>query len=155
MVKSLFRIVVVIAVDAYNPHTIRASRAFAGHAWSGETQLQVTLNGDGVPVQVFSSALTAITRAVTPAATPAIITILSNLLINGLDEPAPAALCGGAGGAIVASSGFPSWTSSGVSAVSTSVVPVLANTSNFSPANVTAYTAPPFPGRIRAPPAST
>src|SRR5260370_36224559 len=95
MVKSLFRIVVVIAVDAYNPHTIRASRAFAGHAWSGETQLQLTLNGEGVPVQVFSSALTAITRAVTPAATPAIITILSNLLINGLDEPSPAALCGG------------------------------------------------------------
>src|SRR5260370_34070529 len=131
MVKSLFRIVVVIAVDAYNPHSIRASYAFAGHAWSGEIQLQVTLNGEGVPVQVFSSALTAITRAVTPAATPAIITILSNLLINGLDEPAPAALCGGAGGAIVGSSVSPSWASTAPSAVSSSLVTVLAQASQF------------------------
>src|SRR5258708_25941681 len=138
MAKSLFRIVVVIAVDAYNPHTIRASRAFAGHAWSGETQLQVTLNGEGVPVQFFCNALTATIRPVAPAATPVMITILPNLLINGLDEPAPAALCGGAGGAILASRVSPLWASTVPSAVSTSVVPVLANTSNFSPANVTA-----------------
>src|SRR5260370_22728793 len=138
MIKSLFRIVAVIAVDAYNPHTIRASRAFAGHAWSGETQLQVTLNGEGVPVQFFCNALTATIRPVAPAATPAMITILSNLLINGLDEPAPAALCGGAGGAMVASSVSPSWTSTVRSAVAASVVPVLAHTSNFSPTNATA-----------------
>src|SRR5258708_32490541 len=143
MAKSLFRIVVVIAVDAYNPHTIRASRAFAGHAGSGETNLQVTLNGEGVPVQFFCNALTATIRPVAPAATPVMITILSNLLINGLDEPAPAALCGGAGGAIVASYVSPSLSCSVLCAFSSSLFAGLANTSNFSPPTPTAATHPP------------